>query len=190
MNLSEKILLLRKQKGFSQEQLAERLGISRQAVSKWESGQAVPDIDKIINISDLFNVSTDYLLKDKTETIEERTMSCPKVEPQKRLSVQKIVGIIVLSFSLLSFILAFFAEDYTFLVVAFAVLLMIIALELLFMNKASIFIILWSAWGYYFVFVNLFIMRGFLRGLLHWIALIVGIILIILSVGRRLKQRV
>ena len=67
MVLGEKIALLRKQKGWSQEDLAERLDISRQSVSKWESGTSVPDLDKIIKVSELFQVSTDFLLKDETD---------------------------------------------------------------------------------------------------------------------------
>ena len=65
MNISEKILKLRKEKGLSQEAFAEKLGVSRQSVSKWESSGALPDIDKIIAMSELFGVSTDYLLKDE-----------------------------------------------------------------------------------------------------------------------------
>lgn len=64
MTLAEKVAILRKQKGWSQEELAEKLGISRQAVSKWESESSIPDIDKIVGMSRLFGVSTDYLLKD------------------------------------------------------------------------------------------------------------------------------
>lgn len=69
MILSEKITMLRKQKGWSQEELAEKLGISRQSVSKWESTASLPDLDKIIKMSDIFGVSTDYLLKDELEEI-------------------------------------------------------------------------------------------------------------------------
>lgn len=65
MNLSEKIMLLRKKQGWSQEELANRLNISRQSISKWESGQSQPDIDKIILLSQLFQVTTDYLLLDQ-----------------------------------------------------------------------------------------------------------------------------
>ncbi len=54
---------LRKAKGISQEELADKVGVSRQAVSKWESGQSLPEIDKIILMSEFFNVTTDYLLK-------------------------------------------------------------------------------------------------------------------------------
>lgn len=67
MILAEKVMQLRKKNGWSQEELAEKLNISRQSVSKWESGASIPDIDKIIAMSGLFGVSTDYLLKDEIE---------------------------------------------------------------------------------------------------------------------------
>lgn len=65
--LGEKIMQLRQQQGLSQEAFGEKLGVSRQAVSKWETGQAAPDIDKIIAISEIFQVSTDFLLKGVEE---------------------------------------------------------------------------------------------------------------------------
>lgn len=71
MLLAEKITELRKKHGWSQEELAQKLDISRQSVSKWESGGAMPDLDKIIKLSSLFGVSTDYLLKDKEETFHD-----------------------------------------------------------------------------------------------------------------------
>lgn len=64
MKLSEKIYMLRKNSGLSQEQLAEQLNVSRQAISKWESGQSIPESDKLIVISKYFDVSLDYLMKD------------------------------------------------------------------------------------------------------------------------------
>ena len=67
MILSEKIIHLRKQNGWSQEQLAEQLNVSRQSVSKWESGTSIPDLDRIIKLSKIFGVSTDYLIKDEIE---------------------------------------------------------------------------------------------------------------------------
>ena len=67
MILADKIIKLRKKSGWSQEELAERMEVSRQAVSKWESAHAIPDIDKILMLSDLFGVSTDYLLKDSID---------------------------------------------------------------------------------------------------------------------------
>ena len=63
MNMADRIQYLRKTKGISQEALADKVGVSRQAVSKWESEQSIPDLEKIIIMSDLFGVTTDYILK-------------------------------------------------------------------------------------------------------------------------------
>lgn len=65
MIFSEKLQLIRKNKGLTQEDLAERIAVSRQAVAKWESGQVYPDIGNLIQISNLFNVTVDYLVKDQ-----------------------------------------------------------------------------------------------------------------------------
>ena len=77
MVFSEKLQLLRKSKGLTQEELAEKLTVSRQAVAKWESGQVYPDIFNLIQISDLMNVSVDYLVKDQdcemSVSVNERT---------------------------------------------------------------------------------------------------------------------
>ena len=70
MNLSEKIFNERRKLGLSQEQFAEKMQISRQAVSKWESGQSTPDLDKIVLMSRIFGVSTDYLLKETVDMVE------------------------------------------------------------------------------------------------------------------------
>ena len=67
MILADKIIENRKKNGWSQEELADRLGVSRQSVSKWESAQAVPDMKKIVQLSEVFGVSTDYLLRDDIE---------------------------------------------------------------------------------------------------------------------------
>lgn len=64
MTLSEKILTLRKGSGMSQEELAEKLNVSRQAISRWEMGTAIPDVTNVLGISKLFGVTTDYLLHD------------------------------------------------------------------------------------------------------------------------------
>ena len=72
MTLGEKIYNLRTEKGFSQEALGEKLGVSRQSVSKWETDQSVPELDKIVAISEVFGVSTDYLLKEKEEAYLEK----------------------------------------------------------------------------------------------------------------------
>ncbi len=68
MILADKIIMLRKKQGWSQEELAQKLDVTRQSVSKWESAQSVPDICKIVQLSEIFGVTTDYLLKDGEQT--------------------------------------------------------------------------------------------------------------------------
>lgn len=70
MILADKIAAMRKKSGWSQEELAEKMEVSRQAVSKWESAQTVPDLNKILQLGELFGVTTDYLLKDELELEE------------------------------------------------------------------------------------------------------------------------
>ena len=70
MIMADKIIRLRKKNGWSQEELADKLDVSRQAVSKWEAAQSVPNLDKILQLSELFGVTTDYLLKDEIEDEE------------------------------------------------------------------------------------------------------------------------
>lgn len=69
MILADKIIENRKKNGWSQEDLADKLGVSRQSVSKWEGAQAVPDMKKILQLSELFGVTTDYLIKDEIEEV-------------------------------------------------------------------------------------------------------------------------
>ena len=61
MKLAEKLFELRKENGWSQEKLAEQINVSRQSISKWESGQVLPEIEKIIELSKIFQVTTDYI---------------------------------------------------------------------------------------------------------------------------------
>lgn len=70
MIFADKLIQLRKKSGWSQEELAQQMNVTRQSVSKWEGAQAVPDLEKILHLSRLFGVSTDYLLKDEIETEE------------------------------------------------------------------------------------------------------------------------
>ena len=83
MILADKIMTLRKKAGWSQEELAARLNVSRQSVSKWEGAQSIPDMDKVVQMSRLFGITTDFLLKDELE-IEEHTQSEPMDEPPLR----------------------------------------------------------------------------------------------------------
>lgn len=67
MDMAERLQELRKKANYSQEQIADMLGISRQAVSKWESGQGKPEIDNIIKLTDIYDVSSDYILLGKED---------------------------------------------------------------------------------------------------------------------------
>ena len=77
MTIADRIQSLRKAKGMSQEELADKVGVSRQAVSKWESEQATPDLDKVVIMSDIFEVTTDYLLKgiEPVKSDDHKTMA-------------------------------------------------------------------------------------------------------------------
>lgn len=88
MILAEKIMKHRKENGWSQEDLASHLGVSRQSVSKWESTASIPDLDKILKMSELFGVSTDYLLKDELE--EEPGGIKLKVPDETQESVKRV----------------------------------------------------------------------------------------------------
>ncbi len=71
MIFADKLIQLRKKAGWSQEELANQMNVTRQSVSKWEGAQSIPDLEKIIKLSEIFGVSTDYLLKDELEESEE-----------------------------------------------------------------------------------------------------------------------
>ena len=90
MILADKITEERKKNGWSQEELANQLGVSRQAVSKWESAGAVPDLQRILQMSELFCVSTDYLLKDemKAENITYHESTESYAEPLKKVTME------------------------------------------------------------------------------------------------------
>ena len=75
MIFADKLILLRKKAGWSQEELADQMNVTRQSVSKWEGAQSVPDLEKMIRLSKLFGVSTDYLLKDEIEEAENISLS-------------------------------------------------------------------------------------------------------------------
>ena len=88
MILADKIIRLRKKNGWSQEELAEKMNVSRQSVSKWESSQSIPDLEKILQLSTLFGVTTDYLLKDEIED-EELSDDTSSDTAVKRISIEE-----------------------------------------------------------------------------------------------------
>jgi transcriptional regulator with XRE-family HTH domain len=110
MNFSEKLLTLRKSKDLTQAQLAEKLNISRQSISKWESGQSIPELDKILELSNIFDVTTDYLLKPseidelsvKTEILEKQQQQMLLREKKRGIIQHRIiycVGVYLLFFA-------------------------------------------------------------------------------------------
>ena len=101
MDLGEKIYALRAKNGMSQGELADKLGVSRQAVSKWENNSAVPDLDKLLKMSELFSVSLDELVKgEKSESVSKKTEEAAerKADPVSfagGLPMRKIMGIVL-----------------------------------------------------------------------------------------------
>ena len=81
MILADKIVNLRKKAGWSQEELAEKIGVSRQSISKWEGAQSVPDMNRILKLSEVFFVSTDYLLRDDMEELPCAVNPSEEAEP-------------------------------------------------------------------------------------------------------------
>ena len=116
MNIADRIQQLRKSKGISQEELANIIGVSRQAVSKWESAQSVPDIEKIILLSDYFETTTDFLLKG----------IAPALVPEKRYSAMMfaLIGTVLNAIGLVSSIVIWIEQQRAYAVgLGFAVML-------------------------------------------------------------------
>ena len=126
MNISDKIQILRRDKEWSQDELAEKLNVSRQSVSKWESGKALPDSEKILAMAKLFDVSTDFLLKDEQEPVfvddeqekqpESQAADAPTENTEKKkhkLSGKKIVAIVVAACIVIAAITPLFFGGYS-----------------------------------------------------------------------------
>ena len=200
MNLGEKIQQLRKQKGLSQEQLATQITVSRQAISKWELGEAKPDTDHVIQLSKIFNVSIDYLLIDdndkSTDTENEASATSVSVQ-ESRISVQKIIGLILLGVGLVAIVLVTIFSDIIS-ALTFCVPLIVCGVICLTVKKH---IVLWLGWTLFllfylfqvFVFGNspLWIFNGWrysangitFRVVLDWI-MALGLIVLIGGTGR------
>lgn len=125
MNVADRIQSLRKSKGISQEQLADDLGVSRQAVSKWESEQSTPDMDKIVLMSDYFEVTTDYILKgiepvpvqlDRTtvgDVLDKKVLTKENGARIKKIIRYVIIGILIfLGIDLISLVIYFLINGF------------------------------------------------------------------------------
>lgn len=108
MNLGETIYRLRTERNMSQGDLADALEVSRQSVSKWENGNATPDLEKLIKMSELFGITLDELVGRDVPCQPEASTSSPVADNTPRINMQKIVGIILLctGFVFLSFSLS------------------------------------------------------------------------------------
>lgn len=110
MELSEKILTLRKSRDLTQEQLAEQLNVSRQSISKWESGQSIPEIEKIMLLSSIFDVTTDYLLKpSEIDELSVKTEILEKQQQKMLIKDKKRSQILYLTMYSISIYLIYFA---------------------------------------------------------------------------------
>ena len=89
MILADKIILERKKNGWSQEELADKLGVTRQAVSKWEGAQTMPDLQRVLEMSRLFQVSVDYLIKEEVEVVEHITETEVMDTSVRRVSLEE-----------------------------------------------------------------------------------------------------
>ena len=103
MNISERLFNLRKNKNLSQEELANILGVSRQTISKWETGESTPDFDKIIPLCEFYGITSDELLSGKKDIVEAK-----KEEKNEHPIVSQVCGIIalvgVISYLIISFL--------------------------------------------------------------------------------------
>ncbi len=103
MTFADKILTLRKSKGMTQEELAEKLNISRQAISRWEMGTAQPDVENVLQISKLFSVTTDYLIDDSwnaEETVRTENTYAKLNDKKVKCSRWLIIGFVLLLFAI------------------------------------------------------------------------------------------
>lgn len=105
MSIGKRIYQLRKNKSFSQEYIAEKVGVSRQAVSKWEQDQTAPDTYNLIALAELFNVSVEYLATGKTHNTPDEQMSALTQAKHYSFGTKKIIGFILICTGLLSLIL-------------------------------------------------------------------------------------
>lgn len=109
MEFTERLIELRKQAGLSQEGLAERLNISRQAISKWERGESTPDMDNLKVLGQIYNVSMDYLLMGKNETIMNKVLE--KEQRPLTIATKKYKGYIWAAIVIGAIILLFFITN-------------------------------------------------------------------------------
>lgn len=210
MNFGEKITTLRKQKGITQEQLAEQLGVTRQTISKWELNQSTPDLNYISQLSDLFEVTTDYLIKeenleDKKDINNEHTdnnyANTPQREPVKPSFVVGIIfSVLGVALIIIGIVLGLTEAGWNVGIMGMAggVLNLVVGMVLMFVKKHPVLTALWIMWIILFLFIGLFVVNmvggslfnlNTVGGIVDWILLIFFIILVAASVRARKESK-
>ena len=174
MPLSERILSLRTRMGLSQEDLAEKLGVSRQSVSKWETGQSVPDLDKLIKLADLFGISVDELVREG-ERPQPPEPPQPQVvyvrEKKQSLTGTQTAGVCLEIIGLALDLLGLVGESS--LMVFMGTALIVLGLPLLLAKKYPLLIFGWLAVALSLVIFNPYTMADMPWGLIGGIRLLV-----------------
>ncbi len=143
MTFGQKLSKLRKENNYTQEQLADILGVSRQSVSKWESDSAYPETDKLISLSRLFDCSVDYLLKDECNDKNSQENEAKSISNH-----QKIIGYILLTVSLLAGVLIVLlaqTEEQIFILLPFIFSVLTCSMICLFVNHRAGYWCVWAA---------------------------------------------
>ena len=164
MNMADRIQYLRKTKGISQEELADKIGVSRQAISKWESEQSAPDLEKIIILSDYFEVTTDYILKG-IEPVKDK-------DQDNKETVGNILYILSTALIIIGLLCAFGAwyEYQTMLSIFVPMIIQVVGVVVYFMAKSiskeeASFYVKWINIAI-IIFIPISMVTGFLSGLL------------------------
>lgn len=153
MTLGERIYKLRNDKGFSQGDLAEKLNVSRQSVSKWENNSAVPELEKLIKLADIFNITLDELVKDKENTNNEQKTDYVKIPS---IQTRKIVGTILLCTAVCACLLLMATNGISGLIVGTMLSSPIIVCGIICLTVSK-HTVLWCSWGIY-VLIDLFLL--------------------------------
>ncbi len=150
MTIGKRISNLRKERSYSQEYVAEKLNVSRQAVSKWEQDQCAPDTYNLIALAELFDVSVEYIAVGKKEEITMNENQAAHIDNKEKISVRKVVGLILLGAGLLSLILGALFSVF---LLSISVYLLVGGILCLSVSKKAWFVIMWTYLGITFLLI-------------------------------------
>ena len=214
MSFGEKITALRKKKGITQEQLAEMLGVTRQTISKWELDQSTPDLNYISRLSELYEVTTDYLIKEKGEKTEAEDIYSEIVGQNydqtkqiiyvnNSLSATCIAGIVIciigVALMLVGLIQLSESGDWM-LGIILGIFGVIVGVEMILVKKHPVLVALWTVWTTVFIFLFVFMVNmplgagnpfafGTMAGIVNWVHVVYFIGLVIGTVVTLRKKK-